>query len=1058
MSDLAIYINEVDRLFRSGAASEHSYRPALQNCLTKILKNVEVTNEPRRQLFGAPDYILTRGGITVGWIEAKDIDKDLNKVEKGSKDDDQWHRYTSAQPNIVLTDYLEFRFFRDSQRTESIRIGEVRNGKVVALNDNFARFETLFRDFGAFQGQTIRSAKKLAEMMAHKASLMRDVFFKVVSSDEASTLKDQFAAFREILVHDMDAAQFADVYAQTVAYGLFTARLHDDSPENFTRGEALTLIPKTNPFLQKLFQYVAGADLDDRIAWIVDSLCEVYLATHPEVIKEHFNRKPGQSDPILHFYETFLAEYDPKLREVRGVYYTPEPVVQFIVRAVDDVLKDHFGLKDGLADTSKVEITVDGHAKGKVIKVKEKIHKVQILDVATGTGTFLAEVVKKIHHNVTGGGNGQQGLWSDYVSQHLLPRMHGFELLIASYAMCHLKLDMLLRDTGYDSSKSSKRLSVYLTNSLEEHHKDSHLPFANWLSTEANEASRIKRDMPIMIAIGNPPYSGVSANMNSWIAKQKIEDYKYVDGVHFNERKHWLNDDYVQFIRLGEHYIEKNGEGILAYITNHGYLDNPTFRGMRWHLINTFDVIYVLDLHGNATKKEASPDGSPDKNVFDIRTGVAIIIAVKGKNDEKKKPPAKIFYGELWGGREAKYKNLESGNLKTSFLNRINSQPPFYFFVPKNYDLSDEYCSGFLLNSIFPVNVTGIVSARDSLAVDFSSQELLRKIAKFSDQNKTDDEVRRDFFGAKKAGKYSPGDSRGWKLDQARKNIRGLDHTDTQKPITYRPFDARSVFYTPHMVDWGRYEIMPCFFKMNNLGLVIGRQGAVVGGMEWNLVYATNQIIDFNIFYRGGGLAFPLYTFVKIGELQEKRPNLNPKIYADIKKKIPKVTPESLFDYIYAVLHSPAYRQRYAEFLKSDFPRIPYPQDEKTFNALAKLGGEIRALHLMEAKTLDDFVTGYPVGGDHEVVKPRWEDTDKKAGLGRVHINPQQYFDRVPKTAWEFFIGGYQPAQKWLKDRQGRNLTMDDIRHWQRVIVALSETDRLMREIDKVDFLPKDGV
>lgn len=410
MSDLSTYISEVDRLFRSQTASEHSYRPALQNCLTKILKDVIVTNEPRRQLFGAPDYILTRDGITAGWIEAKNVNHDLNKVEKGSKDDDQWQRYTAAQPNIVLTDYLEFRFFRDGQRTETIRIGEVKNGKVVPLDDNFTTFEKLFRDFGGFQGQTIKSAQKLAEMMAHKASLMRDVFFRVVKSDEDSTLKEQFAAFKEILVHDMDEAQFADVYAQTIAYGLFTARLHDDTPKDFSRGEALTLIPKTNPFLQKLFQYVAGADLDEGVAWIVDSLCEVYLATHPQVIKEHFqNSSTGRNDPILHFYETFLAEYDPKLREVRGVYYTPEPVVQFIVRAVDDVLKDHFRLKDGLADTSKVEITVDGHAKGKTVKVKEKVHKVQILDVATGTGTFLAEVVKRVHHNVVGGVTDSRG-------------------------------------------------------------------------------------------------------------------------------------------------------------------------------------------------------------------------------------------------------------------------------------------------------------------------------------------------------------------------------------------------------------------------------------------------------------------------------------------------------------------------------------------------------------------------------------------------------------------------------------------------------------------------
>lgn len=1035
MSDISAYINEVDRLFRSGNASEHSYRPALQNCLTKILKNVVVTNEPRRQLFGAPDYILTRDGVTVGWIEAKDVDRDLNRVEKGSKDDDQWQRYTSAQPNIVLTDYLEFRFFRDSQRTETIRIGEVKNGKVVPLNDNFARFETLFRDFGAFQGQTIKSAKKLAEMMAHKASLMRDVFYKVVSSDEASTLKDQFGAFKEILVHDMNPAQFADVYAQTVAYGLFTARLHDDSPENFTRGEALTLIPKTNPFLQKLFQYVAGADLDDRIAWIVDSLCEVYLATHPDVIKAHFNRKPGQSDPILHFYETFLAEYDPKLRKARGVYYTPEPVVQFIVRTVDEILKNNFGLRDGLADTSEVEITVDGHAKGKAIKVKEKVHRVQILDVATGTGTFLAEIIREIY----GKFKGQEGLWNSYVTEHLLPRMHGFELLIASYAMCHLKLDMLLKETGFDSSESSKRLNVYLTNTLEEHHKDSHLPFANWLSSEANEASRIKRDMPIMIAIGNPPYSISSSNNGEWITKMLL-DYK--KGL--NERKLNLNDDYIKFIRCAEHYVEKNGSGILAMITNNSFIDGITHRQMRRHLMETFNDIYILDLHGNSSRQETAPDGSDDENVFDIQQGVCISLMVKSSNN---KELAKVHHHELWGKREVKYEDLTAYSFKKEWQ-RVLAVAPNYFFVPKDVSYLEEYTRYFSINNLFPESNSGVQTKNDSLTIRFSRLELKQLSDDFLNLSVDDLYT-----------KYSIARGAVWTVENAKSDIRKTSPIEI--PIDYRPFDTRYSLYTGNSSGFHarpRHSTSKHLLRGDNLALIGMRQYAL--NTPFSYVVVTKKLVTDRFFLSNKGTPyfFPLYVYEMVGAIEEKRPNLDPKIYAEIKKKIPKVSPESLFDYIYAVLHSPAYRKRYAEFLKSDFPRIPYPQDQKTFNAMAKLGGEIRAMHLMETSAQDDFVTRYPVGGGHEVVKPRWEDTDKKAGLGRVHINPQQYFDHVPKKAWEFFIGGYQPAQKWLKDRQGRNLSMDDIRHWQRVIVALSETDRLMHEIDKIEFLPEGGI
>jgi predicted helicase len=1038
------YIDEVKKLHATGHASEHSYRPALQNCLTGFLKNVQVTNEPRRQLFGAPDYILMRNDITVGWIEAKDIGKDLDKVEKGSKDDDQWERYTDAQPNIVLTDYLEFRFFTDGIKNEIVRIGEVQNGKIVPLPENFPRFEALFKDFGAFQGQTIKSARKLAEMMAAKAALMRDVFLKVVESNEPSVLKDQLSAFKEVLMHNMDEAQFADVYAQTIAYGLFTARLHDKTLSDFSRGEALTLIPKTNPFLQKLFQYVAGADLDTGISWIVDALCEVFRAADLGLILKDFGSTTGRNDPILHFYETFLAEYNPTLREVRGVYYTPEPVVQFIVRAVDDVLKDHFGLKDGLADTSKTKIQIAGQEVDNRTKTGRKIeerevHKVQILDIATGTGTFLAEIVKQIYAKF----KGQEGLWGNYVTKDLIPRMHGFELLVASYAMCHMKLDLLLKETGYDLAKAPSRLSVYLTNSLEEHHKDSHLPFANWLSTEANEASRIKRDMPIMVAIGNPPYSGISQNMGSWIAQNKIDDYKYVDGVHFNERKHWLNDDYVQFIRLGEHYIEKNGEGVLAYITNHGYLDNPTFRGMRWHLMSTFDEIYVLDLHGNANKKEISPDGTPDKNVFDIRQGVAIIIALKTKATDKKKPLAKVYHAELWGGRDSKYERLETGKLKEMNFKKLDTPAPLYFFIPQNYDDSAEYESGFSLSKLFPVNVTGIVTSRDGFVIGDDRESLIRRIKDFCDKS-MDTPTFQSHYHLKE--NYQ------WKCAEQRKLIPDFDEKNFQK-ITYRPFDERNIYYQTNLVFRMREGFMNNFLHGDNVGLILSKRVEIP---EFSHVFVSSQMIQHHTMsLKEVNISFPLYTYEKIGNLEEKRSNLDPKIYAAIKKIVPKVTPESVFDYIYAVLHSPAYRKRYAEFLRSDFPRIPYPKDVKTFDALAKLGGEIRALHLMESKTLEGLITSYPVGGDHEVVKARWEDTDKKQGLGKVWINTTQYFDHVPKTAWEFYIGGYQPAQKWLKDRQGRNLSADDIKHYQRIIVALTQTDRLMQEIDQIDFLPK---
>jgi predicted helicase len=1041
--NFAEYAQDISKRFATGDAREHTHRGSLQNLIESLLPDILATNEPARISCGAPDYVLTRKKIPVGYIEAKDIGVDLNKIEK----DEQLKRYLESLDNLILTDYLEFRFFRNKQKVATVKIAEVSGKSIKAIPENFSELETLFKNFAAFAGQAIKSPARLAEMMAHKARLMRDIFKNVLDSADDSTLKDQFEAFKKVLMHDLTHDQFADIYAQTITYGLFTARLHDETLDTFSREEARGLIPASNPFLRKLFDYISGVDLDERVKWIVDDLCDVYRAADVKTIIGQFGAQTGRKDPILHFYETFLGEYDPKLRKARGVWYTPEAVVHFIVRAIDDVLKDHFQLPDGIADTSKIDIDVESDRVNKKTAKREmdkkSVHKVQMLDVATGTGTFLAEAIKQIYANF----KGQEGLWSRYVDQDLLPRLHGFELLMASYAMCHMKLDMLLGETGYQpiDAKKPPRLSVYLTNSLEEYHPEAHTLFASWLAQEANEASRIKKDSPIMVAFGNPPYSGISSNMNSWIAKQKIDDYKYINGVHFDERKHWLNDDYVQFIRLGEHYIEKNGEGVLAYITNHSYLDNPTFRGMRHHLMQTFDDIYIVDLHGNGLKKEKTPTGERDMNVFDIQAGVAIMVAVKKKTGKAKKP-ANIHHLDLWGEREDKYNWLYENNLKTAGFKKLNPQEPFYFFIPKNMDDMAEYQNGFAIDQLFQANVTGIVTARDSLTIDFTYNELKNKIEAFITPNKSDNEIRSEFFGNKKEGKYLAGDSRGWNLSKARQKIKNNTHDEIIKTVSYRPFDDRKIYYTPDMVDWGRDKIMSHMIKGDNVGLITARSNK---SQRIDHFFITKFLSEAKTGESTTqSCLFPLYFYEDFGNgYEEKRPNLDQKIFAAIQKTIPHLTPENLFDYIYGVLHSPIYRARYAEFLKSDFPRIPYPTAVNSFDALSTLGAELRTLHLLESPIVNKPITTYPIDGDHMVVKPRFEN-------GNVYINDKQYFGAVPPVVWEFYIGGYQPAQKWLKDRKGRNLTIDDIKHYGRMIVALNETARIMREIEKIDFLP----
>ena len=1054
------YIDNIDKRYRLGNATEHTFRGDLQQLLESLVPTIRATNEPKRQNCGAPDYILTKkdnlsalGAIPVGFIEAKDIgDKDLDGTKKtGNKE--QFDRYKASLNNLIFTDYINFHLYREGEFITKIAIAEITDKGIKPLPENFGNFENLIKDFCVHVGQTIKSSKKLAEMMAGKARLLSDIIGKALSSDEEnkedSTLKDQMLAFKQILIHDITPQGFADVYAQTIAYGMFAARLHDPTLDNFSRQEAAELIPKSNPFLRKLFGYIAGPDIDDRIKWVVENLSEIFLACNVEEILKNYGKSTKMEDPIIHFYETFLSEYDPKLRKSRGVWYTPQPVVNFIVRAVDDILKTEFDLPQGLADTSKTKIKVNTQTADKrsatgYKQMEQEVHKVQILDPATGTGTFLAEVVKHIHKKF----QGQQGIWSNYVETHLLPRLNGFELLMASYAMAHLKLDLLLTETGFKPT-SNQRFKVYLTNSLEEHHQDTGTLFANWLSTEANEANHIKRDTPVMCVIGNPPYAVSSLNKGRWIMNL-LEDYKKEPGgtEKLNERNpKVINDDYVKFLRYGQHFIEKNRSGVLAYINPHGFLDNPTFRGMRWHLLKTYDKIYTIDLHGNSKKKEVAPDGSTDVNVFDIQQGVSLNIFVKtGK--KKSSELGKVFHFDLFGKREFKYDFLNNNSLKSVNFVELPNKSPDYFMLQKDFQLEAEYKSYFSLNEAFNSKVGGVKTHRDNFIIDFDINDLKNRLLSFYNLELSNEELVR---------RYRLNEKNEW-LEQKRQ---GSLETYFFQKIDYRPFDCRSIYFNPELIDRPRLPLMNNFFQ-SNIGMIFSRQAT---DSNWTAIQVSKCITDnrFHFSYKGIPLQAPLYLYSEnngqqtIEKSERRKHNLNLPIVKQIAEKLgltftnEKESTENTFapidilDYIYAVLHSPTYRETYNEFLKIDFPRVPYPKDQDTFWQLIKLGGEIRQIHLLESPKVEQYITQYPIDGDNVVGKPKYKD-------GKVFINDTQYFDKVPQVAWEFYIGGYQPAQKWLKDRKGHQLEFDDILHYQKIIVALSETDRLMKKIDKLEI------
>ncbi|MAP79450.1 MAG: DNA methyltransferase [Aequorivita sp.] len=1046
------YIDNLDKRYRLGNATEHTFRGDLQQLLESLVPTIRATNEPKRQSCGAPDYILTKKDIPVGFIEAKDIgDKDLDGTKKtGNKE--QFDRYKASLNNLIFTDYINFHLYREGEFITKIAIAEITDKGIKPLPENFGNFENLIKDFCVHVGQTIKSSKKLAEMMAGKARLLSDIIEKSLTSDEEnqenSTLKEQMLAFKQILIHDITPQGFADVYAQTIAYGMFAARLHDPTLDNFSRQEAAELIPKSNPFLRKLFGYIAGPDIDDRIKWVVENLSEIFLACNVEEILKNYGKSTKMEDPIIHFYETFLSEYDPKLRKSRGVWYTPQPVVNFIVRAVDDILKTEFDLPQGLADTSKTTIKVNTQTADKrsatgYKQMEQEVHKVQILDPATGTGTFLAEVVKHIHKKF----QGQQGIWSNYVETHLLPRLNGFELLMASYAMAHLKLDLLLTETGFKPT-SNQRFKVYLTNSLEEHHQDTGTLFANWLSTEANEANHIKRDTPVMCVIGNPPYAVSSTNKNDWI-QDLISDYK----KNLNERKINLDDDYIKFIRYGQHYIEKNGSGVLAYISNNSFIDGITHRQMRKHLLETFDKIYILDLHGNAKKKEVCPDGSPDQNVFDIMQGVSINIFVK--TDKKKKTQlGEVYHFDLQGKRNRKYETLNNSTISEIKWEKLVYSQPYYFFVPKDFELIKNYEKGFKVNEVLNSNSNGIETKCDALAIQFSNQKLQTVINDFEMETV-------DFLKSKYKEKQ---DSSGWTFARAKESI--LNDTFKQVKINYRPFDVRETIITKNsggFIGRSRFEVMQHLLQPN-IGLIIPRQTT----QDYRHNFITDKIIEGNFTASaklfGTGCLFPLYLYLESNGQQtiepttERVPNLDKEIVKRIAENLDLTftnekettvntfAPIDILDYIYAVLHSPTYRETYNEFLKIDFPRVPYPKDQDIFWKLVKLGGEIRQIHLLESPKVEQYITQYPIDGNNEVGKPKYKDD-------KVYINETQYFDNVPQVAWEFYIGGYQPAQKWLKDRKDRKLEFDDILHYQKIIVALSETDRLMKEIDKIEIV-----
>ena len=1030
------YLQKLQKNLSTGAATEHTHRSALEALLEAVGDGVLATNEPRRIECGAPDYVITRAQTPIGYVEAKDVGASLDTAERS----EQLRRYRASLNNLILTDYLEFRWYVEGEHRETARLATVtRDGEVKRSKDGVQAVADLLQKFLAQEVPIHGRPGELAQRMAALARMTRDLIEETFRREtEQGMLHAQLKAFRETLIPFLTPAQFADMYAQTITYGLFAARIRVANGQNFTREKAAWNLPRTNPFLRRLFNEIAGPDLDDRIAWLVDDLAYLLARADMAEILRDFGKRTRQEDPVVHFYETFLAAYDPRERIRRGVYYTPEPVVSYIVHSLNHIVKTRFGRPLGLADTNTL-----------------------ILDPAAGTATFLYFVIQQIHETLTG--MGQAGAWNDYVENHLLPRVFGFELLMAPYAVAHMKLGILLQETGYDFT-GDQRLGIYLTNTLEEAITQAEtLGFARFITEEANAAAEVKRDRPIMVVLGNPPYSVSSANKGDHI-EQLMDRYKAA--VRSERNIQPLSDDYIKFIRFAHDRIERTGYGVIGMITNHTYLSGLIHRGMREELIRAFDEIYLLNLHGNALLGETAPDGGKDENVFDIRQGVAIALFVKRPAQTSEvSETSEVYYADLWGLREGKYRYLLENGVSTTEWQRLEPVSPYFFFVPKDFDLLGEYDRGWSAPEVFPLYSTGFATHRDHFVIDFSDAALQERIARFRDPVYSDDEVREQ-FGLR--------DTRDWQLSSARQTLQ--DDADWQNYFTqclYRPFDVRHIFYSSHIVEYPRLKVMRHLQK-RNLAIATSR---IIKGEDPKHIFVSATPLE-KIFLSSktsnNAFVFPIYVYTTPEDTEgtlfateevTREPNLSPKFIAAVKEKLgldfvpdgkgdlqTTFGPEDIFHYAYAVFHSPTYRERYAEFLKIDFPRLPLTSDRTLFKALAERGEELAALHLMESPVLNQLITRFPATGSNEVVKVRYveprQDENGNEVPGRVHINKTQYFEGIEPDVWVFQIGGYQVLHKWLKDRKGRKLSFDDLFHYQKIVVALKETMRLMEEID----------
>jgi len=1011
---LKTYLKELSKTYQRGDAREESYYNDLDDLINKLaealqFKNIDVTQLPIQTEAGNPDFRVWDGKQhIVGYIEAK---------RPGSRLDDYEHteqikRYKITFPNFILTNFTEFRLYRNGiliEQTFICRSYIISQLKTTPPLENMDIFLKLLEKFFSFSLPKIYDARTLAIELAKRTKFLRDEIIEEEIKEEENNnhqlILGFYEAFKEYLIQSLTKKEFADLYSQTITYGLFAARLRTNG--NFNRKLAYDKIPSTIGILKDVFQFISLGSLPAQMEWTIDDISEVLSVTDAKsILLEYFQKGRGE-DPVVHFYETFLSEYDPRTRQKRGVYYTPVPVVSFINNSINVILKEHFNKTDGIADKS-----------------------VTLLDPAAGTLTFLAEAAKlAVTEAVLKYG---EGVCEKIIQEHILENFYAFELMMAPYAIGHIKIAIYLEELGY-KIKDNERVKYYLTNTLEmEELEQVKFPGMSSLSQESHLASKVKKEQPILVIFGNPPYSVSSVNKSAFIEKE-MEVYK--KDVRKERNIQPLSDDYIKFIRFAHWKIASHDQGIIGMITNNSYLSGLIHRGMRKELLKNFNRIYVLNLHGNARIGERCPDGGKDENIFDIMQGVSIALFIK---NEKQQSPGKLYYKDLYGDQQYKYKYLEENNIKTVDWEEIKPKTPNYFFVKKDYSLQSQYDKFLSITEIFDKYSSGVKTHRDHFVVGFTKKEVRRKMQLFTSD--LPDDIVKQGLNLK--------DTSNWNMSNARKALAKIDWEKSIIPYSYRPFDIRYICFNNKVIDRDREELMKNI-KGNNIGLITTRQ---LSSNKFSHIILTDNISDIcsiSIKTKESGYLFPLFIYINsdgalFTQIQNKKSNMNKGFTKILLSKLPKtISTENIFYYIYAILHSNKYREKYQEFLKTDFPKIPFTKQYELFEQLSQIGKRLTELHLLKSQELNIPICKLLEKGDNVIKKVEYNEKEE-----RVCINENQCFEKIPREIWQYQIGSYQVCEKWLKDRRKLALSYENIIHYCKVVTAIQKTIEIQKQID----------